>query len=498
MSGKPVALGSLLHGFDVEATVPWRNLQVTGLSEDSRKVKPGNLFCALVGDAANGRDFIEEVVEEKRAAAVLVDGQLQDNWRFPQPQLAIRGLRPALGRLAARFWDHPSASMKLIAVTGTNGKTSTCLYLAQALNLLGHPCGVIGTLGAGPLSEVMSRPAANAMTTPAAIDLQSELHALRDKGIEAATLEASSHGLDQHRLAGTQVDLAVLTNITQDHLEYHGNLAAYKAAKQRLFREFPLQGAVLNADDPVWQEFRDGLPEGLRYMTYSLSGEPADIRCEKISYLADGLSLRFRLLNERVSLRVPLFGKFAAANLLATAGALCLLGHSFVRLRQALSSVVGAPGRMEKFTGVGGCGVFIDYAHTPDALRLALTSLREHTRGQLWCVFGCGGERDRWKRPAMGQVASRHADCVVLTDDNPRHEDGENIVRDIQQGIPGSVEVQVRRDRAEAIRLALAGARQGDVVLVAGKGHETLQEVNGSFREFSDRAVVVDCLGASA
>lgn len=492
-----MTLGNLLCRLPVEAKGSWCDLEVQGLCMDSRKLVPGDLFCALPGSEADGRDYIHAAID-KGAAAVLAEGSLRHDWPYTQPQLAMPNLAASLGQIADRFWGHPSSSLKVVAVTGTNGKTSTALYLAQALGRLEEPSGVVGTLGAGLVGEVMAEPAAGCLTTPAATDLQASLRRLCTEGAGAAVLEASSHGLEQGRLAGTRIDIAVLTNITRDHLDYHGDFAAYKAAKQKLFSDFPLQGAVLNADDPAWEAFRDQLPKGVRYLTFSLAGKNADLRCEKLRCLADGLSLRFSLPTGAISLRVPLYGEFAAANLMASAAVLHLLGYSNWSIQEGLASVSVVPGRMERIAGALGPKVFIDYAHTPDALSRALASLRKHAGGRLWCVFGCGGDRDRSKRPIMGRLAAQLADHLVLTDDNPRGEDGAKIICDIQEGIKGPAAVQVERDRLSAISLALTQAARDDLVLIAGKGHETCQEAAGKRRFFSDHSAVAECLGVPA
>jgi UDP-N-acetylmuramoyl-L-alanyl-D-glutamate--2,6-diaminopimelate ligase len=470
---------------------------VTGLALDSRAVRPGDLFLAQVGTVTDGRRFVDAAIDRGAAAVLQEDPGCGFTLRRGVPVVGVPGLPALVGPIADRFHGRPSGDLWVAGVTGTNGKTTVTHLIAQALAHApgGTPsgCGVVGTLGHGPYGAL--RPTRH--TTPDAVSLHALLAEFRDLGLRHAAMEVSSHALSQGRVGGVRFDVAVFTNLTRDHLDYHGDLGRYAAAKRALFRVPGLQSAVLNLDDPVGREILEEVGPGIEVLGYSLGGEPrAALRAVEVSAGREGLRLALETPAGPASLESPLLGQFNAANLLAALGALLA---ARLTLDQALAGLAGAravPGRMERFGGAAGQPlVVVDYAHTPDALEQALATLRPHCTGSLACVFGCGGERDRGKRPEMGAVAERLADRVFVTDDNPRGEDGAAIVREILGGLRHPARARVERDRDRAIAAAVTGTGVGDVVLIAGKGHEDYQEVRGERRPFSDRAVVQALLG---
>ena len=464
---------------------PGGELPIGGLCSDSRRCAPGDLFLAWQGGREHGLAHLAEA-ERAGAAAALYDPQ--GAGAPPSsgiPLLAVPGLRELAGTLADRFFGEPSRGLTVFGVTGTNGKTSVCHFLAQAFDEPGAHCGLIGTLGNGLLGAL--EPATH--TTPDAVALHGGLARLRDAGARRVAVEVSSHALDQARVAGVRFDTAVFTNLTHEHLDYHGDLAGYARAKRRLFHQPGLRRAALNLDDPLGATWLDGLGAGIESLGFGFDRRAA-VRGVALDLDAEGLALEVVFEGARGTLRVPLLGRFNASNLLAALAVLLLAGIDLDEALSRLEQVRTVPGRMERFARDGGPLAVVDYAHTPDALEVALRAVREHCRGRLWCVFGCGGDRDQAKRPLMGAVAERGADVVIVTDDNPRHENGAAIAGAIVAGVRDPAGVAVIRDRAAAIERALAGAGPDDVVLVAGKGHETTQQVGDEMRPFSDRALV--------
>ncbi|GAB6067068.1 UDP-N-acetylmuramoyl-L-alanyl-D-glutamate--2,6-diaminopimelate ligase [Methylothermus subterraneus] len=460
-------------------------IEIGGLCEDSGAVRPGDAFVALSGVRRHGAEFAQEA-ENRGAVAVLYD-PAETEWVNARaiPAIAVPGLKQRLGEIAARFYGHPSRAMEVIGVTGTNGKTSSTWFLAQAL-----AGGVMGTLGWGRPPAL----APTAHTTAPAIETQRRLAKLRAQGVGAVAMEVSSHALDQGRVAGVEFDFALWTNLSRDHLDYHPGIDAYRAAKLKLFRWPTLKAAVLNLDDPAWPHFWRAVAPQAAVIGYGVKGN-APFPCltaAKVAYRPDGIAFEAVWGKERVSVRVPLLGEFNLANTLAVLATLLARGETLGRAVARLKTIAPVPGRMECFRAEGRPQVVVDYAHTPAALELALRSLRRHCRGQLWVVFGCGGERDRGKRKRMGKIAETLADQVILTDDNPRGEPAEAILADIRAGMRRTP--LVIRDRREAIVAALRQAGAMDVVLVAGKGHEEVQEVQGEKRPFSDRKVVAEWL----
>ncbi|HEU4813355.1 MAG TPA: UDP-N-acetylmuramoyl-L-alanyl-D-glutamate--2,6-diaminopimelate ligase [Xanthomonadaceae bacterium] len=468
-----------------------RDRVVTGLAQDSRAVREGDAFVAIAGFGTHGLAFAERAMAEG-AATVLYEPPAPRDIRVPDGAIAVPGLRARLGALGDQFHGRPSAQMDVVGVTGTNGKTSTVQLLAQAWHRRGVRGASVGTLGAGLHGHV--RP--TGFTTPQVLQLHGLLAELRDAGARAVAMEVSSHALDQGRVDGVHFDVAVFTNLTRDHLDYHGDMDSYGAAKARLFAWPGLRAAVLNLDDAHGRRMRSQLPAGLRSLGLSSRGTPgADVRAENV--LLDNTGIAFDLVmdGQRHAVHSPLLGRFNVDNLLAVAGALHALGDATADIAAVLGALEPVPGRMNRLGGDARRPlVVVDYAHTPDALEQALASLREHVGGRLWCIFGCGGERDTGKRPQMAGIAERLADVVLVTDDNPRGEDGDAIVADILAGFTRKDDVLVERDRRAAIARAIGTAGPGDIVLVAGKGHEPYQEVNGVRHPFDDTAVARDAL----
>ena len=478
-----------------EATL---SLPVRGLSQDSRTVQAGACFIALRGGRRHGLDYAPAAIAAG-AAALLYEPTPGRTPPRAAPAWAVPGLRQHLGAMADRFYGQPSRRLDVIGITGTDGKTSTAQFLAQALTGAGSVCGVIGTLGAGVLGDLA--PATH--TTPDAVSVQAQLADMLSRGAGTAVMEVSSHALDQGRVNGVRFDTAVLTNITCDHLDYHGSMAAYAAAKQRLFRWEALKHRVLNADDAYGAAWLSALArQPATTVAYSLQPKPAAVGHGAAQWLhataltthAEGLQMVVDGSWGRAELVSPLLGRFNAANLLAALAVLLARGRPLGEAVDALSRVTAAPGRMAKAGGAGKPTAVIDYAHTPAALTQVLAALRTFCHGRLHCVFGCGGDRDRGKRAEMGRCAAAGADRLVLTDDNPRGEDAEAIIQDILRGVPAGAAVTVERDRARAIALALAAAAADDLVLVAGKGHETGQIYGAEARPFSDAAAVAAAL----
>lgn len=462
----------------------WASVPVPSLVSDSRLVKPGSVFVALAGLHHDARRHVPAALAAG-AGAILVEAGaewLAHGEQAGVPVLVVPELTQQLGQFAARFYDQPAADMTVMAVTGTNGKTSIANLMAGAALQLGRRSAVIGTLGNGFYGEL----AASQFTTPDPLQLQRLLAEFHDRGAELVAMEASSHGLEQGRMVGTPIHTALFTNLTRDHLDYHGDMASYAAAKGRLFSWPGLRAAVINADDPQGEIYRQQLAADVQCLRYSLNAaSTADVVAEQVAPSLDGLRMQVRYGNVSVSLHSPLLGRFNASNLLAVLAGLLTLGYDLKAAADALASVQPVAGRMQCLRQERSPLAVVDYAHTPDALEQALKAAREHTTGKLWCVFGCGGGRDTGKRVDMGRIAAELADELVLTTDNPREEAPESILHDIQQGLQGRAAV-VMVDRAEAIAYALAHAAYDDVVLVAGKGHETYQEVMGVRYPFSD------------
>ena len=468
--------------------VPVRNL-----ATDSRAVQPGDVFLAFPGGRFDGRRFIAQSIE-RGAAAVLweADGfAWRSDWRVPN--LPVPALRQLAGTIAAHVYRHPSHELWMAGVTGTNGKTSCSHWIAQSLQRCGRLTAVIGTLGNG-FPEALDLAT---HTTPDAVDLQRQLRRYRDAGAAAVAMEVSSHGLDQGRVSGTKFDTALFTNLTRDHLDYHGDMERYGAAKAKLFHWPGLANAVINLDDRFGRELALGLRGAApRVLGYGIG--QGEIAGHRVDLSTRGLRLEIRTPWGAAQLDSRLIGGFNVSNLLGTLGVLLTADLKLDDAVAALAQVEPVAGRLEMIREPGRPLVVVDYAHTPDALEKVLETLREivgHERGaRLICVFGCGGDRDPGKRPIMGEVATRLADLAIVTSDNPRSEDPLAIVDQVVAGAHANHEIEV--DRAGAIARAIGEAREGDVVLVAGKGHETYQEVDGERLPFSDAEVARKALNA--
>ena len=470
------------------------------LHADSRRIGDGDAFIAWPGAATDGRAHVGAALAQG-AVACLVEREGVEGFGFDDDAIAaFGGLKAATGPIAASFYGQPSSQLSVIAVTGTNGKTSTAWWLAEALSQRpGHgPCALVGTLGIGRPPELVY----TGLTTPDPVMLQRELRGFVARGFSACAIEASSIGIAERRLDGCEIRVAVFTNFTQDHLDYHGDMDAYWEAKAELFRWPGLGAAVVNIDDVHGASLVANLIDrgtgALDIWTLSADGAPARLVAQDIGYDVEGLS--FSVVEQGTvpqRLSTQLIGQYNVANLLGVIGALRALGMPLPEAVAACRSLSSVPGRMERVGLPGAPLAVVDYAHTPDALDKALTGLRPLAQargGQLWCLFGCGGDRDAAKRPMMAAVAESKADRVVVTSDNPRSEKPAAIVSQILRGLSAPDAAQVEPDRARAIAETLAQAAPEDVVLLAGKGHEAWQETAGERVAFSDTAHALDAL----
>lgn len=460
------------------------------LISDSRRIEPGDLFIAYPGENTDGRKHIGQAIE-LGASAVLWERagcQWQDAW--PVPNLAVTGLREQVSAIAGEFYGNPSHDLWMIGVTGTNGKTSCSHWLAQCMNALGYKAGIIGTLGNGfpnALSEAVN-------TTPDPIVIQQTLADLVAKNADAVAMEVSSHGLAQGRVNGLKFDVAMFTNLSRDHLDYHGDMTAYADAKTQLFDWPNLKCAVLNAEDTFGARLAVRLhSQGKRVLTYGLQG--GAVSCTALRFIEGGIAMEIMTPWGRAETSAKVIGRFNAANVLAVLATLLASDMPLDKALNALQQIQPVPGRMQQLGGGSQPLVVVDYAHTPDALAKALATLREQAAGRLVCVFGCGGNRDKGKRPLMGQVAAEMADLAVVTSDNPRHEDARSIIDEIVAGMGGNYRIE--EDRAAAIDDAIRTAEAGDVVLIAGKGHESYQQIGDDRMPFSDIEVARRVLEAT-
>jgi UDP-N-acetylmuramoyl-L-alanyl-D-glutamate--2,6-diaminopimelate ligase len=457
------------------------------ITADSRKVTADSLFLAYPGENTDGRQYIQQAISQGAAAVLWERAGFAWDPQWQVPNIAIDGLRTQAGVIADAFFEQPSKHLWMIGVTGTNGKTSCSHWLAQGLTALGRKTAAVGTLGngfPGAWTEAIN-------TTPDPILLHGMLADYRRQGAVSVAMEVSSHGLDQGRVNGVHFDVAVLTNLSRDHLDYHGDIASYAAAKKKLFDWDGLTSAVLNADDDFGLQLaRDLIGQGKPVLTYGLNS--GDVRGSQLQLGEWGLAMQVDTPFGKAELRASLLGRFNAYNLLAVLATLLASEVGLVQAVNVLAQVESVPGRMQQLGGAKQPLVVIDYAHTPDALEKVLIALREQAHGQLICVFGCGGNRDKGKRPLMGEVVSRLADQAIVTSDNPRHENPAEIIAAITDGMRSGYRIE--QDRAAAIALAVNMAKPGDIVLVAGKGHEEYQDIDGVKHPFSDQQVVKQAL----
>lgn len=477
-------------------------VEIKNLVADSRQIKPGDTFLAYPGDTTNGNKFISQAIAAG-ANAVLYDPRnfvWKSEWHIPA--LAVDDLKMKAGLIAGYVYDHPSQKLWVVGITGTNGKTSCSHWYAQAMMNLGYKTAVLGTLGSGYIKNLQD----SENTTPDATVLQRSIKKFVDEGAKSVVMEVSSQGLAQGRTIGTAFSVAVLTNLSRDHLDYHQDMDAYAAAKSSLFFWPGLKYAVVNMDDVLGVELSRQLVNkstkiigyGFRYPEDRDSGQFKMVHGSNLKFDIHGMEFDIEFEDNHEHLRIGLLGKFNASNLLAIVAALLASGIRLPDAVRSLQNVQSIPGRMEKYCGVNQSTIIVDYAHTPDALEKVLCTLRELLRiegrnARLFCVVGCGGDRDKGKRAMVGEVATRLADEVIFTSDNPRSEDPLRIIEDIAAGaVEGGYQVEV--DRALAIYQAIANARSSDIVLIAGKGHEKFQEIKGEKISFSDAEVVQQVL----
>lgn len=455
------------------------NTRPSTITADSRQVVPGALFLAYPGESADGRAYIADAINNG-ASAILwePEGFIWDkNWQVENKPVV--SLKQEAGVIADQFYASPSSQLWMVGVTGTNGKTSVTQWLGQCFDYLGRQTAVVGTLGNGLLNQLT--PTAN--TTPDALLLQKLLADYVEQKIDVVAMEVSSHGLSQGRVNGVQFDVAVLTNLTRDHLDYHGTVENYALAKEKLFKWDSLQSVVLNSDDDFGQAIKQKLSNSaVKVLTYGI--DSGDVRASNIRFDNSAIQLMVTTPNGQAEMQVDLVGRFNVYNVLAVLATLLVSDVAFDDAIDAVKQLKPLNGRMQQFGGGNLPLVIVDYAHTPDSLENVLLALKEEAKQALICVFGCGGNRDQGKRPLMGKVASELADSVIVTADNPRHERTEDIIQAILKGITG--ECIVEADRAKAIALAIANAQVDDVVLIAGKGHEDYQEIAGEKHHFSD------------
>lgn len=495
---QPVRLSAILQG--IYPLHERNDREVNDITLDSRQVQSGSLFMACPGAQHDARLYVDKAIAAGAAAVLVEADELQwccEQVREGAPVLPILNLRQQMAELASRFFGEPGKTLRLIGVTGTNGKTSVSQLMAQAFQQLGYRCGVIGTLGHGLVSGPLAHDAAGPGTTPDAVQLQRILAGFRNAA-DTVVMEVSSHALDQGRVLINDFAVGVFTNLTRDHLDYHGAMEAYGAAKRVLFSGSGMDLAVLNYDDAFVRETETMLDASMRRFTWSTSDARADVYVRQMELHPDGVALVVHTPWAELAFTSKLLGSFNVSNVLAvltTVLACESLTPAFdaQRVAKAIAGLEAVVGRMQ-VVGNFPVTVVVDYAHSPDALEKALQAVREHCKGKLWCVFGCGGDRDRGKRSMMAALAEQLADQIVLTDDNPRFEDSSVILADMLAGLQKPQHALVVPDRASAIAQTLTDANTGDVVLIAGKGHEDYQEVRGARAAFSDYAHALNAL----
>lgn len=449
------------------------------LTADSRKVDVGSLFLAYKGEQADGRDYIAQAIKNGAAGVMFDDADFEWDGTLQVPHIAVADLRHQAGNVANEFYGHPSQKLWTVGITGTNGKTSVSQWIAQAFEALNRKTAVIGTLGNGFIGDLH----ATANTTPNAILLHNMLADYVEQEAQAVAMEVSSHGLDQGRVSGVHFDIAVFTNLSRDHLDYHGDMASYGAAKKKLFTWDSLSCAVINIDDEFGRELAAELKvTSKNVLTYGIGA--GDINAKSLQLENDSITMQVTTPQGDATITAKVIGRFNAYNVLAVLATLLASKVSLADAVKVISQIQAVPGRMQTLGGGALPLVVIDYAHTPDALEKVLMTLKEQTQQKLVCVFGCGGNRDTGKRNVMGKIATEIADAVIVTSDNPRDENAEDIIRQIVQNITKHYIIET--DRASAIAIGVLSAKAGDVVLIAGKGHEDYQEINGVKQHFSD------------
>ncbi len=501
-----VSLHTLLEGLvDPAVLSPVANIEVTGITQDSRQVMDNDMFIAVRGSETHGLNFATDAVHSGVSVVLWDDADNAD-----ADLDAITGdvvciqvdqLQQHIGEIAARFYNFPSDGIQLVGVTGTDGKTSVSHYLAQCLDSESSPCGVLGTLGNGLVHDLKP----TGLTTADAVQVQHSLASLVDEGATAAVMEVSSHGLDQGRVNAVKFDTAIFTNLSQDHLDYHQTMDAYFDAKVRLFAVDGLKSAVINLDDPFGKELARQNKDRLNVWGYSTNSDVDDLH-EYADFIVHTKSITATPRGFKLSLVTPkgvghvelaLLGQFNVSNALAVLTALLVDNIEFDEALKRLQKITPVAGRMELIEASNKPTVIVDYAHTPHGLASACQAVKQHFDGELWCVFGCGGDRDREKRPRMAQSAERYADHVIVTSDNPRHEDPQKIVNEILNGFTNTKAVASIIDRRDAINKTIQQASTNDVILLAGKGHESYQIIGNTYVDFDDRLVARTLLGVS-
>ena len=496
-----MSLAELLTGYVSDSG--FEDIMINGLNLDSRKIGRGDMFIAIAGETVNGMTFINAAIENN-AAAVVWDASteadaIQVNWRKTGsgqdvPVIAIPDLKQNAGMLADRFYGKPSETISVCGITGTNGKTSCSHFIAQVMSS-DAPCGLMGTLGSGIYPDLKE----TGYTTPDAISCHQWLADIRSHNAKYAVMEVSSHALIQGRVNGIRFENALFTNLSHEHLDFHGDMDSYSMAKAKLFHFPGLRNAIINIDDEAGRKISDTLPATVHCVRYGMNNKfKADVSGSDLKLSQDGLSMYVRTPWGEGRLTSSLIGRFNASNLLAVLSASLLQGIEFDVALERLKHIESVPGRMQRLGGDNMPLIVVDYAHTPDALEQALSSLREHTEGNLWCVFGCGGDRDKRKRSQMGAIAENRADYIVLTNDNPRSEDPASIIEDIRKGISDSAQLKVESDRHNAIHYVIQQAHAGDVILIAGKGHENYQLIGNTKYPFNDVEEAMQQLEARA
>ena len=468
-------------------------IKVTGLCLDSRKIKPGQIFIALNGAENHGIDFAYQV-QRAGASAILAESVDQDKAKPKARQQAlsitvieIENLAEKLGEVASHFYNQPSSKLDIVAITGTNGKTSSAWLMLQAWKKFGIKGAYIGTLGFGTLEKMQEQP----NTTPNALTLQKMLAEFVEQGVTHVSLEASSHGLDLGRLNGCKLVGTCLTNISRDHLDFHKTMEDYSNAKKKLFTQHKSNYSVINCDDEYGKKWLKDSTNN--QISYSITENNADLTANNIQLMPGGINFTLNWKNSSYAVSTELLGHFNVENILLVIGTLLQQGFSIEKITPLIQHFKPVPGRMNRVqVHKDSPLVIVDYAHTPDALKQVLLALKRHNARDIWCVFGCGGNRDKGKRPQMGHIAETLADRVIITDDNPRYEDNVQIAQDILMGM--NTKPLVTHDRKQAIGYAITNAHQDDLILVAGKGHETYQLINGQYLDFDDVTVAKDLL----
>ncbi|MDD1791998.1 UDP-N-acetylmuramoyl-L-alanyl-D-glutamate--2,6-diaminopimelate ligase [Enterovibrio sp. ZSDZ42] len=484
-----------------ELLAPWfdaaPDIKISGLKLDNRQIVHGDVFVAVQGHSLDARRYIPDAIAAG-AVAIIADegdtsGQFGVSLHADVPVVAFPHLKSTLSDIAARFYQAPSLAMTTIGITGTNGKTTVSQLIAQWIDLLGGKAAVMGTTGNGFLSSLEAAP----NTTGSALDIQQQFAQFKGQGATHVAMEVSSHGLVQDRVKAVSFDAAIFTNLSRDHLDYHGTMEAYAEAKLRLFTHYGSPVPVINVDDPIGADWVRNMPEAV---AVSMSEHTVSAHQGKklwltdVTYATSGVTIAFSSSWGEGEFTAPLVGEFNVMNLLLSLATLLGLGYDKATLLDVAPQLQAVIGRMEVFHHADKPMLVVDYAHTPDALEKALHALRRHCDGKLWCLFGCGGDRDTGKRPMMAEIAERLADVAILTDDNPRSEPPESIVADMLKGMASPEKAVILHDRAEACRYAFENASEDDVILVAGKGHEDYQVLATGTVHYSDRETVRDLL----